>query len=65
MFIKIEIHLDQVVVTLEPRAGVKQTPTGNKYVWRLDPEEAVRVGNGLLKAANIINPPKPFTDAAE
>jgi len=54
MQIRIDTHLNEVVVTLEPHAGPKQTPTGTKYVWRLDPDEAERVGNGLLKAANLI-----------
>jgi hypothetical protein len=54
MQIRIDTHLGDVVVTLEPTEGVKQRPTGAKYVWRLDADEAVRVGNSLLKAANLI-----------
>jgi hypothetical protein len=54
MQIRIDTHLNDVVVTLEPHAGPKQIPTGAKYVWRMDPDEAVRVGEGLLKAAKLI-----------
>ena len=54
MLISIDTHMEEVVVTLKPRAGPKQIPTGEKYVWRLDPDEAVKVGNGLVKAANLI-----------
>ena len=54
MQISIDTHLEEVVVTLKPVAGPKQIPTGAKYVWRLDPDEAERLGNGLIKAANLI-----------
>jgi hypothetical protein len=54
MQISIDTHMEDVVVTLRPHAGPKQTPTGAIYVWRLDPDEAERVGKGLIKAANLI-----------
>jgi len=53
VLITIGTHLGEVVITLEPR--VEGFKTGAKYTWRLEPDEAVKVGEGLLKAVNLID----------
>lgn len=53
MLITIGTHLGEVLVTLEPR--VEGVRTGAKYTWRLEADEAVRVGEGILKAVRLID----------
>lgn len=54
MLIKIDTHVRTVVVTLEDTDESGKVLTGKKYTWVLDPDEATKVANGLLKAAELL-----------